>query len=60
MNISHSYKNLRDEITMDMDVDDEGTQRPRRVNDYGLEVDFSGLDEEEKEVNHQFLYRSVF
>ena len=60
MNISHSYKNLRDEITMDMDVDDEGTQRPRRVNDYGLEVDSSGLDEEEKEVNHQFLYRSVF
>jgi hypothetical protein len=34
---------------MDVD-DDEGTQRPRRVNDYGVEVDYSLLDDDEKEV----------
>lgn len=31
--------------------DDEGTQRPRRVNDYGIELDFDILDDDEKEVN---------
>ena len=43
-------QNLREEVTMDVD-DDEGTQRPRRVNDYGIEVDYSMLDEDEREVN---------
>lgn len=34
-----------------MEVDDEdGTQRPRRVNDYGIEVDFDSLDEDQREV----------
>ena len=34
-----------------MDVDDEdGTQRPRRVNDYGIQVDYQLLDDEEREV----------
>ena len=31
--------------------DDEGTQRPRRVNDYVIELDFDILDDDEKEVN---------
>ena len=34
-----------------MDVDeDESTQQVKRVSDYGIEVDFSDLDEEELEV----------
>lgn len=36
-----------------MDFDDDGTQRPLEVPDYDLEVDFSELDEEEKEVSRR-------
>ncbi len=35
---------------MDVDEDEEGTQRPKRVADYGIEVDFDDLDDEEREV----------
>ena len=36
---------------MAMDVDDEdGTQRPRQVQSYGVEVDFENLDDEDREV----------
>jgi hypothetical protein len=35
---------------MDLDDDDE-TQRARDVQDYGIEVDFSSLDEDEQEVS---------
>lgn len=35
---------------MDMDDDENGTQRPRNVPDYGIEVDFEELDDEEREV----------
>ena len=35
---------------MDVD-DDDGTQKPRRVADYGIEVDYELLDEEEREVS---------
>lgn len=38
---------------MDVD-DDEGTQRPRRVPDYGIEVDFDLLTDEEREVRTIF------
>ncbi|KLO14413.1 cohesin complex subunit psm1 [Schizopora paradoxa] len=41
-------ENLREEVMMEVD-DDEGTQRPRRVNDYGIELDFDILDDDEKE-----------
>lgn len=35
---------------MDVDEEDEeGTQRPRRVDDYGIEVDYDLLDDEERE-----------
>jgi hypothetical protein len=34
---------------MDVD-DDDGTQRPRQVQDYGIEVDFDNLTEEERAV----------
>ena len=35
---------------MDVDEDDSGTQRPKSVSDYGVEVDFETLDEEDREV----------
>ncbi|RPD56436.1 condensin complex subunit SMC1 [Lentinus tigrinus ALCF2SS1-6] len=38
-------ENLRDEVAMDVDEDDEGTQRVKRVPDYGIEVDFEALGE---------------
>ncbi|KAL5498941.1 SMC1_1 [Sanghuangporus vaninii] len=41
-------ENLREEVTMDID-DEDGTQRPRRVPDYGIEVEFDLLDDEERE-----------
>lgn len=41
-------ENLLEEVTMDVD-DDEGTQRPRRVPDYGIKVDFEMLDDDERE-----------
>lgn len=33
-----------------MDIDDDGTQRPAEVTDYGVKPDFDELDEEAKEV----------
>ncbi|KAI0078626.1 cohesin complex subunit psm1 [Panus rudis PR-1116 ss-1] len=44
-------ENLREEVAMDVDEDEEGTQRPKRVPDYGIEVDFDSLDEEEREAD---------
>ena len=35
---------------MDVDEDEEGTQRPKRVADFGIEVDFDSLDDDEREV----------
>lgn len=35
---------------MDVDEDDESAQSIKRVPDYGIEVDFSILDEDDKEV----------
>jgi hypothetical protein len=34
-----------------MDIDDDGTQRPAAVDDFGVEPDFDELDEEAKEVS---------
>ena len=47
-----SPQSLRDEVAMDVDDDENGTQRPRKVADYGIEVDFEQLDDEEREVRH--------
>lgn len=43
-------QNLRDEVAMDVDEDEEGTQSIKRVPDYDIEVDFSLLDEDDREV----------
>lgn len=34
---------------MDVDEDEDATQRPKQVQDYGIEVDFDGLDEDLRE-----------
>lgn len=33
-----------------MDVDDEEEVRPKEVDDFSIEVDFSGLEDEDREV----------
>lgn len=35
---------------MNVDEDEDGTQHPRRVPDFGIEVDFESLDDDEREV----------
>ena len=35
---------------MDVDEDEHGTQRPRKAQDFGIEVDFDCLDDDEREV----------
>jgi hypothetical protein len=48
-------QNLRDEVAMDVDEEEDAengsTQHPKRVHDYGIEVDFEVLSGEEREVN---------
>lgn len=36
---------------MAVDEDEEGTQRPKKVQDYGIEIDFDALDDEERAVS---------
>jgi len=38
-------------MAMDVDEDDEGVQRPRQVDSYGIEVDFENLDIEDREAS---------
>ncbi|KAJ7098698.1 condensin complex subunit SMC1 [Mycena belliarum] len=42
-------ENLREEVAMDVDDDEDGTQQPRRVQDFGIEVDFEALDDDDRE-----------
>lgn len=42
-------------MEMDVDGEDDGTQRAAVVRDYGLVVDFEGLDEDEVEVSASFF-----
>lgn len=35
---------------MDVDEDEDGAQAVRKVADYGIEVDFDALEDEEREV----------
>lgn len=51
-------QNLRDEVAMDVDEDEDGTQRPRQVQDYGIEVDFDALDDEERAVSPCRVFQS--
>jgi len=40
---------------MNVDGDEEESQRPRTVSDYGIEVDFDSLDDDEREVRQYCL-----
>ncbi|KAJ7118550.1 P-loop containing nucleoside triphosphate hydrolase protein [Mycena crocata] len=42
-------ENLREEVAMDVDEDEDGTQQPRRVPDFGIEVNFEALDDDDRE-----------
>nr|VWO96457.1 Structural maintenance of chromosomes protein [Ganoderma boninense] len=42
-------ENLRDEVAMDVDEDEQGTQRVKRVPDYGIEVDFDSLSDADRD-----------
>ncbi|KAG9048939.1 Structural maintenance of chromosomes protein 1 [Serendipita sp. 407] len=42
-------ENIRQEMGMDIDGGDESTQQVREVDDYGLVIDFSGVDETDLE-----------
>lgn len=35
---------------MDVDEDEDGTQAPKHVQDFGLEVNFDSIDDDEREV----------
>lgn len=37
-------------MAMDVDLNEDSTQQPKEVDDYGLAVDFSGVEEEDLEV----------
>lgn len=37
-------------MAMDVDEDEDATQRPKQVQDYGIEIDFETLDEDDREV----------
>ena len=36
-------------MAMDVDEDEDGTQRPKQVPDYGIEVNFESIDEDNLE-----------
>ncbi|KAJ7246598.1 condensin complex subunit SMC1 [Mycena haematopus] len=42
-------ENLHKDAAMDVDDDEDGTQQPRKVQDYGIEVDFEALDDDDRE-----------
>jgi hypothetical protein len=43
-------QNFREEIAMDMDEDEGISQRPRKAQDYGIVVDFDGVDNDDLAV----------
>lgn len=50
-------ENREDELAMDMDVDDEGTQQVKEADDYGVEPDFDQLEDEDREVSLSLFNR---
>ncbi|KAF5373789.1 hypothetical protein D9758_000684 [Tetrapyrgos nigripes] len=42
-------ENLRDEVAMNVDEPEDGTQHPKHVQDYGIEVDFDLVDDDDRE-----------
>lgn len=48
-------QNLREEMAMDVDEDENATQRPKIVADYGIQVDFDSIDQDSGEDPAQLL-----
>lgn len=46
-----SLQNLREEVAMDVDEEEGATVRPKQINNYGVEVDFEVLDDDDREVS---------
>jgi structural maintenance of chromosome 1 len=46
-------------MAMEVDGDEDGTQQPRAVQTYGIEVDFEDLDEADREVRDSFCSWSI-
>ena len=44
---------------MDVDEDEEGSQSVKRIPDYGIEVDFDGLEDEDREVCVIYHYEEL-
>ncbi|KAF8869575.1 cohesin complex subunit psm1 [Gymnopilus junonius] len=49
--------NLREEMAMDVDEDENGTQRPKVAADYGIQVDFQFIDDDPNEDPAETLAR---
>ncbi|KAF4618816.1 hypothetical protein D9613_009734 [Agrocybe pediades] len=50
-------ENLREEMAMDVDEDEDATQRPKVAADYGIQVDFESIDEDSTEALAETLER---
>ncbi|KIM37018.1 hypothetical protein M413DRAFT_448746 [Hebeloma cylindrosporum] len=50
-------KLTKDDNAMDVDANEDGTQEPTTVHDYGIEVDFSSIDEDGDEDPSETLAR---
>lgn len=44
-------------MAMDVDEDEDGTQRPKAVADYDIQIDFSSIDDEDSEDPATILAR---
>jgi structural maintenance of chromosome 1 len=53
----YTFQNLREEMAMDVDDDEDGTQRPKAVADYDIQIDFSSIDDEDSEDPATILAR---
>jgi structural maintenance of chromosome 1 len=53
----YTFQNLREEMAMDVDEDEDGTQRPKAVADYDIQIDFSSIDDEDSEDPATILAR---
>jgi structural maintenance of chromosome 1 len=58
-NVPMDDSNLRDQTAMDVDRAEDGSQSIQNAEDYGIEVDFDILDEEEQEVGAQVYFNKL-
>jgi structural maintenance of chromosome 1 len=46
-------QNLREEVAMDVDMDEDGMMAAKPIPNFGIEVDFESLDDEDREVKQR-------